>query len=171
MAKRSDNPAAALARMRAASLTPERRREIAKKASDAAAKARKAMPKSKRSEIARKAAEARWGRRRRNEPAVGDCWLRTRGGGGRLGFVRRARVSASCVVSGSIVRWKDSEYHATARRPERSLLLRRLPYAGFNQRRTHTCLHKRCCPPVRCTPPPGSVRPDVERRVQNGFTR
>ena len=50
-----DNPAAALARMRAQSLTPERRREIAIKASQAAVEARKKIPPKKRSEIARKA--------------------------------------------------------------------------------------------------------------------
>jgi hypothetical protein len=57
----SDNPAAALARMRAAALTPERRSEIAAIASQAAIEARrKKIPAKTRSEIAKKAAEARW---------------------------------------------------------------------------------------------------------------
>lgn len=58
MAK-TPNPAAELAKLRAAALTPERRREIAKKASAAAAKARKAkLSPEQRQEIARKAGKA-----------------------------------------------------------------------------------------------------------------
>ena len=54
-----NNPAAQLALMRAASLTPERRREIAIKASKAAADARKKkISPERRSEIARKAGKA-----------------------------------------------------------------------------------------------------------------
>jgi hypothetical protein len=58
VATKPSNPAAELARMRAAALSPERRREIAEKASVAAAKARKKIPAEKRREIARKAAAA-----------------------------------------------------------------------------------------------------------------
>jgi hypothetical protein len=52
--------------MRAVSLSPERRREIATTASASAAavKARKRIPKGKRSEIAKKAAAVRWGKKR-----------------------------------------------------------------------------------------------------------
>jgi len=59
--RKSDNPAAILARMRAAALTPERRREIATLASAAPVEARKHIPKERRNEIAKKAAAARWG--------------------------------------------------------------------------------------------------------------
>ena len=56
-----EKPAAVLARMRAAALSPERRSEIAAIASQAAIEARKKkIPAKKRSEIAKKAAEARW---------------------------------------------------------------------------------------------------------------
>jgi hypothetical protein len=55
---KKDNPAALLAKMRAAKLSPERRKEIAIKASKAAAEARKRIPKEKRREIAQKAAAA-----------------------------------------------------------------------------------------------------------------
>jgi hypothetical protein len=50
--------------MRAESLSPERRSEIARIASAAAAAARKRIPKKKRSEIARNAAAARWAKKR-----------------------------------------------------------------------------------------------------------
>jgi hypothetical protein len=50
--------------MRAASLSPERRREIATLASAAAVEARKRIPKKKRSEMAKKAAAKRWGKKR-----------------------------------------------------------------------------------------------------------
>ena len=72
--------AAALARMRAESLSPERRREIARNASAAAVKARKKIPKGKRSEIAKKAAAVRWEKKRdRGDVALearppGRCW-------------------------------------------------------------------------------------------------
>jgi hypothetical protein len=51
--------------MRAESLSPERRREIATIASAAAVEARKRIPKAKRSEIAKKAAAARWAKKRK----------------------------------------------------------------------------------------------------------
>jgi hypothetical protein len=77
---KSDSAAAALARMRAESLSPERRREIARNASAAAVKARKKIPKGKRSEIAKKAAAVRWEKKRdRGDVALearppGRCW-------------------------------------------------------------------------------------------------
>jgi hypothetical protein len=51
--------------MRAKSLSPERRREIASIASAAAVEARKRIPKSQRSEIAQKAAAARWAKQKK----------------------------------------------------------------------------------------------------------
>jgi len=71
MAK-SENPAAALARMRAAKLSPERRREIAIKASKAAAEARKKIPKAKRAQIARNAGLASAAARRRRAEGDGE---------------------------------------------------------------------------------------------------
>jgi len=68
---KSDSPAAALARMRAESLSPERRREIATIASAAAVEARKRIPERKLSEMAKKAAAVRWGKKRdRGDVAV-----------------------------------------------------------------------------------------------------
>jgi hypothetical protein len=69
---KSENPAAALARMRAAKLSPERRREIAIKASKAAAEARKRIPKAKREQIARNAGLASAAARRRRVEGKGE---------------------------------------------------------------------------------------------------
>ena len=55
--------------MRAESLSPERRREIAKIASAAAVKARERIPKWKRSEMAKKTAAERWGKKS-NQPGA-----------------------------------------------------------------------------------------------------
>jgi hypothetical protein len=49
--------------MRAESLSPERRREIATIASAAAVEARRRIPAAKRKAIAQKAAKARWGKK------------------------------------------------------------------------------------------------------------
>jgi hypothetical protein len=61
MAKRKNPAAVALAKLRAASLTPDRRTEIARTAGEAGGKARAAaLTSAKRKEIAKTAAVARW---------------------------------------------------------------------------------------------------------------
>jgi hypothetical protein len=45
-------------------ISPEKRKEIAHKASQAAVQARKRIPPSVRSEIAKKASAARWGKKK-----------------------------------------------------------------------------------------------------------
>jgi general stress protein YciG len=66
MAKARKNPAAvAMAKLRAASMSGEERRESARKAGLVGGKARaKALTKEQRQEIARKAAAARWGKKK-----------------------------------------------------------------------------------------------------------
>jgi hypothetical protein len=59
--------------MRAESLSPERRREIATIASAAAVEARKRIPERKLSEMAKKAAAVRWGKKRDRGGAALDA--------------------------------------------------------------------------------------------------
>ena len=66
MAKRKNEAAAALAKLRAKKLSPERRQEIAKTAGEA--RMERITPK-RRAEIARKAAAARWAGHEAKRPA------------------------------------------------------------------------------------------------------
>jgi hypothetical protein len=69
MAKRKNPAAVALAKLRAASLTPERRSEIGKMGGALGGRARaKKLPKAQRKAIAKKAAEARWGKKKDSKP-------------------------------------------------------------------------------------------------------
>jgi hypothetical protein len=64
MVKKKNPAAVALAKLRTASMTPEERSDVARKAGLASWPARrKKIPKKQRQEIARKAAAARWAKK------------------------------------------------------------------------------------------------------------